>query len=300
MRSEPTSHRKTPLADRGRIQGLSAATFSLVRALPRLFARRPGTPLRVLCVIAFDTVHRLRYGRGLPRARLLRMATLLDYGALVNAQLDNKAVRLDSMESARQEADLLGMNALAGEYRRRLTELERDRPAPGGGIPQFHQVRIYRESVASLSLHVLAAAALSRRSLSRVSLSRPTLAIEAYAVDAYAVDAEHDLEMLFRIVMQCQILDDLIDYAKDRCAGLPSFLTATSTLGEALELTDVAAKHYAGHGERLRRCDFLPLRLALAALAALVNLSIRLCRWRDGLWGVLARGNPADWVARGG
>lgn len=284
MRSEPTSRRQTPPADRGRIQGLSAATFSLVRALPHLFARRPGTPLRVLCVIAFDTVHRLRYGRGLSSARVRRMATLLDYGALVNALLDNKSVRPGAMESARQEADRLGMNVLAGEYRRRLTELEQDRPAPGGGVPRFHQVRIYRESVASLSLRILAAAALYR---------------PVPATAAHAVDAEHDLEMLFRIVMQCQILDDLIDYAKDQYAGLPSFLTATSSLGEALELTDVAAKHYAGHGERLRRCDFLPLRLALAALTALVNLSIRLCRWRDGLLGAIGRGNPADQVARG-
>src|SRR5260370_33335451 len=52
------------------------------------------------------------------------------------------------------------------------------------------------------------------------------------------------LNILFRIAMQCQIIDDVLVYSRDLSAGLPSFLTASKSLPQALELTRLAALRY--------------------------------------------------------
>ena len=61
--------------------------------------------------------------------------------------------------------------------------------------------------------------------------------VAAIALDAEcledAIRATHrdgELEALCRIAMQCQIIDDVLDYSTDLAAGLPSFLTASASL----------------------------------------------------------------------
>ncbi len=91
-------------------------------------------------------------------------------------------------------------------------DLESSRPLPGGDHWQFQDVGLYREAVVRLSLGMVAATASGNRCLDE--------GIRATYCDA-------DLKILFRIVMQCQIIDDVLDYSKDLSAGLPSFLTAS-------------------------------------------------------------------------
>ena len=56
---------------------------------------------------------------------------------------------------------------------------------------------------------------------------------------------EDDLSILFQIAMQCQIIDDVLDYSTDMLAGLPSFLTACKSPSQAYELTRLATLAYA-------------------------------------------------------
>ena len=75
--------------------------------------------------------------------------------------------------------------------------------------------------------------------------------------------------------MQCQIIDDVVDYTEDVSAGLPSFLTATASLPQAMELTANAARHYAASRQSSGNGVF-PLRVALCAVTA-VDETRRAC-----------------------
>ena len=52
----------------GRLRPTLVAVACFLRGLPLLLCATPKTPLRVLCLIALDTVHVLRTGRPLPRS----------------------------------------------------------------------------------------------------------------------------------------------------------------------------------------------------------------------------------------
>ena len=65
--------------------------------------------------------------------------------------------------------------------------------------------------------------------------------------------------------MQCQIIDDVMDYAEDLSAGLPSFLTASASLPQAMELTADASRYYAASASFICHAMF-PLRVALTIL----------------------------------
>ena len=103
------------------------------------------------------------------------------------------------------------------------------RPSIGGDRRRFDEVRSYREAVARLSLATAAAIALNA---------------EGSEADIQAAHGDSDVDTLFRIVMQCQIIDDVMDYAEDLSAGLPSFLTASASLPQAMALTARAARSY--------------------------------------------------------
>ena len=68
------------------------AVISMVRGLLLFLSGRPRTPLRVLCIMAFDTLHLLRSGKRLSTLELKVLAALLDFGACVNAAFDQKEV----------------------------------------------------------------------------------------------------------------------------------------------------------------------------------------------------------------
>jgi hypothetical protein len=129
-------------------------------------------------------------------------------------------------------------------------------------------VRAYREAVVRLSLWMVATAARGNRYLDE--------AVEA-TDDVRAGDAD----LLFRIAMQCQIIDDVLDYSRDRAAGLPSFLTACESLQQALELTQLAARGYADDRRVVRPADVFPLRAALLLVSTCAKLVVSLRRRTD-------------------
>jgi len=224
------------------------AVISMLRGLSLFLSGRPRTPLRVLCIVAFDTIHVLCHRRRLPTFKLKMLAALLDFGACANAALDQKKVCRRECRVTRQLLEEAGIGWSMAEYRRRLRNLERSRPLPGGDRWQFQKVSLYREAVVRLSLGMVA-----------------TVADGSMCLDE-AIEATYgagDLNLLFRIVMQCQIIDDVLDYSQDKPAGLPSFLTSCKSLVLALELTQQAARGYAGDRHVARAANVLPLRAAL-------------------------------------
>lgn len=244
---------------------LIAAT-SLLRALPLFIAARPKSPLRVLCIVAFDTLHVLRTSKRLPVQRIRMLAALLDFGASANAAFDRKKFCPDEFRCTHQLLEEAGIGPTVDEYWRRIQELERRRPCPGGNRLSSQRVRTYREDVVRLSLGALTTTAFGHDCLDDGIL---------------ALRVEDDLGVLFRIVMQCQIIDDVVDYSKDVSAGLPGFLTASESLLESFELTCVATRYYARHPGLARSGKEFPFRIALFAVSAIAKLLIHLGRWRQ-------------------
>jgi hypothetical protein len=215
--------------------------------------------------MTFDLLQMLRSGKPMPKHRHRILAALLDFGACANAAFDNKICCRLERRRTRQLLKEAGIGSSVAQYLRRLTDLERRRPLPGGDDRQFQQVALYREAVVQLSLGILAATADGNQSLDE-------------GICATCRDAQ--LMIVFRIVMQCQIIDDVLDYAKDISHGLPSFLTACGSLPRALELTRLMARGYADNHGLLRNTPILPLRLALLTVSACANVVIFLGRWR--------------------
>jgi drug/metabolite transporter (DMT)-like permease len=110
-----------------------------------------------------------------------------------------------------------------------------------------------------------------------VRLSLATIAAIALNAESLeeAVRATHgdsDVAALFHMAMQCQIIDDVIDYKEDLSAGLPSFLTASASLPQAVALTAEAAQSYStSHG-------VFPLRVALSVITSVARLVVRVAR----------------------
>lgn len=249
------------------ISSILIAIRCLVRGLPLFIAARPKTPLRVLCIAAFDMLHRLRHAKPLPAPTLRNLAALLDFGACANAAFDHKRCCRRERRRTLRLMEQAGLRSSVDEYVRRLRELESRRPWPGGDEWQFQKVRLYREDIVRLSLGMIATTAVVHRSLDE---------------GIHATDCDADLHLLFRIVMQCQVIDDVFDYSEDLSAGLPSFLTATTSLAHACELTHLAALDYADDRDLPRRADLLPLRSALWLLSACTRLVIVVGHWWPG------------------
>jgi hypothetical protein len=243
------------MSDHGtaRVCFVSAASF--LRGLPLFVAPAPRTPLRALGVIAFDMLHVLRYARPLPRAKVAGLSLFLDFQGCANAAWDHKRLCASDYDAIRSRLESYGLGACVAAYLSRLDALEGTRPSVNGGRRRFEDARSYREGVARLSLATAAAIALT-----------PAGGDEDIR-EAYDDD---DVAMLFRILMQCQVIDDVWDYADDAEAGLPSFLTVSRPLTDAVALTADAARSYASTAPAR---TLLPLRVALwvaTAASALV------------------------------
>jgi hypothetical protein len=248
-------------AIRDGIRSTLAATISTARGLSLLASGRPGTPLRALCVAAFDTLHAIRRGKRLSTPELNVLAALLDLGADANAAIDHKTGRRGGRSVSLQLFEAAGIGPSVAEYLRRLGDLEGRRPPPGGDRRHFETVQLYREAVVRLSLGMLAAAAGGDQDL------------DAAVAATYGRGA---LSLLFRLAMQCQIIDDVLDYSPDRAAGLPTFLTACRSLPQALELTRQAARGYAGDRRAARVAGAFPLRAALSLVSAVAVSAVSL------------------------
>lgn len=251
------------------------ALIGLARGFPLFFSKRPKTPLRVLCIIAFDTLHKLRGKKWLPRHVLQNLAVFLDFGACANAKMDRKNYCQNEFHLTAQFLDQAGLGRALTEYRQSLDTQENGRPHPGGNAENFHRVRLYREAVARLSLGMLGVTAFDLHSLDE--------AMGETKSNGY-------LNILFRMVMQCQILDDILDYSKDRFAQLPGFLTACESLPLALDLTRKAAEDYAfldsadldyaKLGQDNYQPTHFPFRVALFSISLGTRLAIMLRRMK--------------------
>jgi hypothetical protein len=254
------------MSEGGGVVSRLIAIKSVWRCLPLFVSARPGTPLRVLCVMAFDAVHQLRYSKPLPVATHGVLAALLDFGACANAIFDDKPYRRQDLERARQMLDAAGLHSIVEDVLRRLSDLEGTRPSPFGDDRRFHETRSYREAVVRLWLGTLIATASGRGCIEE------------------GICATHDddvLELLFRLVMQCQIIDDVLDYARDASAGLPSFLTASASLPDAIERTHQAACEYAHLRDVPRSAKVLPLRAALGMASICARLMLLVGRLKS-------------------
>ena len=246
------------------LSAMRAAVVSVMRNVPLFFAERPRTPLRVMCIMAFDALQILRHAKPLSGAKRQTLAALLDFGASLNARLDWKKRSSAELRATRALLDDAGVHDSLGDYTRRLATFETGRPDPGGEESRFHAVHAYRESVVRLSLGMLAVTASFEKTLDE-------------GIDATA--SNPDLNVLFRIVMFCQIIDDVIDYPLDHSAKLPSFLTACRRLPQSLTLTRTAAREYATLSRS--RSSALPLRVALWLTSGCVRAAVLLRRVLD-------------------
>jgi hypothetical protein len=152
------------------------------------------------------------------------------------------------------------LGPVVARYLRQLRDLERNRPSPLGGQCRFQAVRHYREAVMRLSLAMSAAAVADSQCLEE--------AIEA--------TYHHELGYLFRMAMQCQIIDDVLDFRRDLSLGLPTFLTACRSLPQAFEQSRALAMGYASDLDRLGNGEDFALRCALCLLSACARCLIAL------------------------
>lgn len=259
------THGKRWHALHDRISSSLIAVISVVRGLSLFLSGRPGTPLRGLCIMAFDTLHKLRNPQRLPLTKLKTLAVFLDFGACANAAFDNKRCRQYEYRRSLHLLEEAGIRSFVDEYLRRLESLESNRPLPGGDPAQFNRVLLYREAVIRLSLGMVAATVAGNHCLDE--------GIRATWGDAAS-------RILFQIVMQCQIIDDVLDYSKDMAAGLPGFLTACKSLPQAFARTRLAAHGYADDRDLPRTGDLFPLRVALILVSTLTRLVLLLGRWK--------------------
>ncbi|MDQ3489290.1 MAG: hypothetical protein M3468_16375 [Acidobacteriota bacterium] len=243
--------------------GLAAVRCFLAN-VPLFFHVEPRTPLRVLGIIALDTLHVLRHRRRLPRSRIDALALFLDLEGCANAAWDHKDVGHEDWRAIRQRLVKAGLGPCVDEYLRRLDELESCRPSPGGDERRLVQVAAYRESVARLSITTAAAIALNPK---------------GREPDLRATHADIDVDTLFRILMQCQIIDDIVDYAEDLSAGLPSFLTGSASLSQSLVSTAAAARSYGATRGASSGSSVFPLRATLSVITTLTTFLV----WTYGL-----------------
>jgi hypothetical protein len=180
------------------------AAASVLSGFCRPRREQPGTPLRTLCVAAFDFTARADGQRlGLEKRRALN--SVLDLGALINDHFDeHRFCKRAYRRLRRQLAGDETARAVYRDYFRRLRRIERNRPRLRLPCQAniLKQVAGYREDVVQLSLSALAA----------IALGPP-------AKDAC-------LPHLFSLVMLLQISDDLLDWRSDWRKRLPSFVTA--------------------------------------------------------------------------
>lgn len=223
--------------------GLPAALVATLANLPQLVSRQPGTPLRVLAVIAITAALRSRGVKLRPDLRHAVIAAM-ELGALLNDRFDGDA---SDPNALRRQVVWFAQSPhrnVVWDYAKRLRRYERARPDPNAPAPI---VRCYRENVNRVSLALLWALA-----------SGTTLA------DAELETRQtEDLRLLFNLVMLTQVIDDVWDVHHDRRRRLPSF--AAGPAATVVMLRAAVRSYTADPPLRLNR-NFC-LRLALGATA---------------------------------
>ena len=126
-------------ARHGRLRASLVSIACLLRGLPLFFCAAPKTPLRVLCIIALDTLHVLRHSQPLPRKRISELATFLDFQACTNAAWDHKDLCEAEYQAIRQRLEKAGLGSWIEEYLGRLRELETTTPVNRRGSSAFRR-----------------------------------------------------------------------------------------------------------------------------------------------------------------
>jgi hypothetical protein len=241
------------------LQLLKLAAASLFTCAPLLFARRPQTPLRVLCISAFDYAARLD-GSKLDRARRTALACACDFGAMRNDFYDQRELNPEAYRELRRNMRQLVPQAATRDYIRDLRDVERGRPVfEVGGFSKPEAVIEYRTRVLAVSLAWLQS--ISRRSLEPVMF-----------------------EAFLALVGLLQVVDDLIDWRDDWVSRRPTYVTAF--LREWTPPPRQAVIHLRAHADHFRRSlvaasdrrlEIAPLSLAggVVWLTAMVLMRMR-------------------------
>ena len=140
-----------------------------------------------------------------------------------NAAWDHKDLCEAEYQAIRQRLEQAGLGSCIEEYLGRLRRT--GEPAP---VNRWRSSAFRRSSLVPRGGRA-AVAGHGCRDRART----PSVA----TTDIRAAHCDSDVDTLFRILMQCQIIDDVLDYAEDVSAGLPSFLTQSASLPQAMELT---------------------------------------------------------------
>lgn len=190
----------------------------------------------------------------------------LDFGACLNAALDGKKFCPAEFQRLQDSLENAGLANIANDYVCSIQQLELKRPEAFRDHLQSEDTLRYRESIVGLNLTFLIMLSLEYGSLEEC---------------LRATHADDDLKLLFRIVMQCQIIDDVFDYSKDVRQRLPGFLTASARLGESFDMTWNAARRYASGHSSSRISSLFPLQAALFLVSMIAKTLIILGRWRQ-------------------
>jgi hypothetical protein len=194
--------------------GFSSSLVALAVNLRLVVERQPGTPLRVLSLVAIDAASRLR-GNILKPEQRQAVIDGMELGALLNDRFDGDAHDRNALSTLVGRFAQSGHRKVVRAYAKRLRALERLRPHLGGGSSA---IGTYRENVNRVSLGLLWALA-GDRTLASAELE---------------IVVEEDLRLLFRIVMQTQVIDDVLDVRLDRRRGLPSFASGPDASAHSL------------------------------------------------------------------
>lgn len=177
------------------------AATSLLTCIPMLWAPRPRTSLRVLCVSAFEYLARLQ-GRTLGRTGRSALAYACDLGAMCNDFYDQRKLDRSVYRNLRGNLKRLASETATQRYVRELRQAERARPvARTYGFQEPCAVVGYRVRVLMISLSWL-----------RTIAGQPT--------------ERRSMETLVALVGLVQLVDDLLDWKDDCACRRPSFITA--------------------------------------------------------------------------
>lgn len=236
--------------------GLVPALISLATHFPRFFTHRPSTPLRVLSLIAIDAAMRSR-GLKLTSSAHQAIVRAMDLGAWLNDRFDGDTYPPDALRDTITWFKNSPHRQTAWSYAKRLRHLERTRPAPHTDLSV---IQSYRENVNRLSLAFLWAIANNLNLADAIT----------------AVTADPDLQLLFAIIMQTQIIDDIIDLPQDIRRHLPSL--ANNPQATATSLRQLSRDYTRRHPLALRPNLLLQLTHHLIAILAQALIPFRIPR----------------------
>lgn len=252
--------------------GIPAALGAFMANLRFFAAPQPGTPLRVLSLMAIDAVLRRRGGI-LESDRRRAVIEAMEFGSLLNDRMDGDHHDPVVLRSAVAWFAASPYRKIVRPYAASLRRYERGRPDAREGL---RAVACYRENVNETSLAFLWAIA------SNTSFGQAREEIRK----------DSDLRLLFRIIMQCQLIDDTLDIRKDLRRGLPSFATARGATASSL------GKLSSGYSDPNSDVGNCCLKLALKAVTACARMTILVFRSRIGPGGRRSRPSAAGTGSR--